>query len=151
MNDIALLNEAQSPCHTTVPQAAPRTEPPGPWVMNRNRKLGAYGESLAVEYLEGRGYRVLERNWRAGRAGELDIIACDRSTIVAIEVKTRSGTAYGHPLEAITTLKARRLRRLLFAWVQASRPSAKRLRVDAIGIVLEPGVKPRLHHLQGIA
>ncbi len=124
---------------------------PQPGVSKRgNQALGARGEQLAAEYLEERGYRLLERNWRAGRAGELDLVARDGDCIVAVEVKTRSGLGYGHPLEAITALKAGRLRRLLLHWVRESGQQAPRLRVDAVGITLRAGEQPRIDHLQGI-
>ncbi len=115
-----------------------------------NRTLGARGEAIAAEYLEGLGFRIIERNWRGGRAGELDIIAAEGDAIVAVEVKTRGGLAYGHPLEAITAAKSRRLRQLLLAWVRERRPGASTLRIDAIGIVLREGENPNLHHIRGI-
>lgn len=117
----------------------------------RNRDLGARGEALAAEYLEGLGYRLLDRNWRSGREGELDLIARDGAEIVAVEVKTRSGTTAGHPLEAITLRKAQRLRRLLLSWVRDRHPRASKLRIDAVGIVMRPGEEPRIQHLKGIA
>jgi len=112
--------------------------------------LGALGESLAAEYLEERGYRILARNWRDGRQGELDLIVSDGEYAVAVEVKTRSGTGYGNPLEAITARKAARLRRLLLAWARNERPGSPRLRVDAIGITLRAGEHPRIDHVAGI-
>jgi len=116
----------------------------------RNQRLGAHGEDLAADYLRGRGCVLLARNWRDGRRGELDLIVRDGACVVAVEVKTRTGTGYGHPLEAITARKAGRLRRLLLAWVrqQAVRPS--HVRVDAIGITLRPSERPRIDHLRGI-
>lgn len=114
------------------------------------RLLGAQGEALAASYLEQRGHHVLARNWRT-RQGELDLITRDGSSLVAVEVKTRSGSGYGNPLEAITVQKARRLRRLLLSWVRSERPGRARLRVDAIGITLRAGEKPRIDHLQGIS
>lgn len=135
------------------PAASPRPFPAARTAHDagRNRALGAHGEDLAAEYLAGLGYRVLERNWRSGRSGELDLVLLDGADVVAVEVKTRSGTDYGHPLEAVTLAKARRLRRLLLAWVRERRPQAARLRIDAVGIVLKPGTRPVIHHLKGIA
>jgi putative endonuclease len=131
------------------PRPSGRSEPP---VRPRPAQpsLGALGESLAAEYLEHRGYRILARNWRDGRNGELDLIARDGGCTVAIEVKTRSGTGYGNPLEAITARKAARLRRLLLAWAEQQRCGAARLRVDAVGITLCSGERPRIDHLEGI-
>jgi putative endonuclease len=130
--------------------AAPRTLEPA-HDAKHNRGLGAHGEDIAADYLTSLGFSILARNWRDGRSGELDLIARDGGTVVAVEVKTRSGTGYGHPLEAITAAKACRLRRLLLAWVREHRPRAAGLRVDAIGIVLQQDGDPRITHLQGIA
>lgn len=117
---------------------------------SRARALGMQGEQLAADYLAELGYQILERNWRS-TGGELDIIAVDGDTIVAVEVKTRSGTGYGAPLEAITRQKAQRLRRLLLSWVRAEQPRWREMRIDAIGIVLRPGERPRIDHLEGIS
>lgn len=114
------------------------------------RTLGARGERIAAEYLESRGFRILDRNWRSGH-GELDLIARDGHQIVAVEVKTRSGTGYGTPLQAITMRKAARLRRILLDWVRCHERRGATLRVDAVGIVLRQGRAPRIDHLQGIA
>ena len=115
-----------------------------------NQTLGARGEAIAAAYLEGLGCRVLDRNWR-NRYGELDLVVSDHGVVVAVEVKTRSGTGYGSPLEAITALKASRLRRLLFDWVRGHAASGSGLRVDAVGITLGSGQSPSIDHLRGIA
>lgn len=113
------------------------------------RRLGAHGEEIAAAYLAEQGYRILARNWRI-REGELDIVALDTGCIVAVEVKTRSGTGYGSPLEAITATKASRLRRLLGEWAREAVPNTPALRIDAIGITMLPGERPRIDHLRGI-
>lgn len=115
-----------------------------------NRILGIRGEAIAAAYLEERGYRILARNWRC-RYGELDLVARDGGSVVAVEVKTRGGTGYGSPLEAITARKSARLRRLLLEWARESAERHAPLRVDAIGITLLPGALPRIEHLKGIS
>ncbi|KUF06232.1 YraN family protein [Leucobacter sp. G161] len=116
-----------------------------------NQTLGARGELIAAQYLIDRGFRIVERNWRC-RYGELDLIMRDGSTLVAIEVKTRSGTGFGSPLEAITARKAARLRRLLLEWATATNHRSSPLRVDAAGIILRPdGSAPRIDHIKAIA
>lgn len=117
---------------------------------DHNQRLGAEGERIAAEYLEQLGYTILDRNWRI-REGEIDLVARDGSDIVAVEVKTRGGSGYGHPLEAITAIKARRLRRLLLSWVRETRPGLAHLRIDAIGITMRNGERPRIDHLRGIS
>jgi putative endonuclease len=63
--------------------------------------LGKRGEDLAADYLRGAGLSIVERNWRCA-LGEIDVIARDGGETVFVEVKTRAGVGYGHPLEAIT-------------------------------------------------
>jgi putative endonuclease len=69
--------------------------------VNPKDDLGRTGEQVAAEYLERAGLRVLDRNWRSA-TGEIDIVATERRVLVVCEVKTRSGTGFGTPLEAIT-------------------------------------------------
>ncbi len=69
-------------------------------MLNNNQKLGAYGESLAEQYLEQKGYKILEKNFRS-KFGEIDLIARHLNVLVFIEVKTRVNRSYGLPEEAI--------------------------------------------------
>src|SRR5262245_10171798 len=79
-------------------------------------ELGRRGEDLAVEYLQRQGMVVLSRNWQCS-AGELDVVLTDRSRLVVCEVKTRSGTGFGAPAEAVTGIKAARIRRVTQLWL----------------------------------
>lgn len=81
---------------------------------------GAYGERRAAEWYERQGYVVLDRNWRDGRSGELDLVAArgagrDR-VVVVCEVKARASDAYG-VADAVTPVKQARIRRLAAAWL----------------------------------
>jgi putative endonuclease len=73
---------------------------------------GEFGEELAVQHLEQSGYRVIERNWRAGKAGEMDIIAFDGPVLAFIEVKARFSGSYGEPRSAITRHKQAQMARI---------------------------------------
>jgi len=78
--------------------------------MDQRRTTGAQGEQIAAAHLEGLGWTVIDRNWRSGRLGELDVVALQPGpgrlgTLVFCEVKTRRGLGYGDPLEAITYKK----------------------------------------------
>ena len=86
--------------------------------MAAKDELGRRGEDEAVRYLERRGLVVLSRNWRC-RDGELDVVAVDTDRLVVCEVKTRSGTRFGEPAEAVTPRKAARIRRVTQAWLAA--------------------------------
>lgn len=118
---------------------------------SHNRTVGNYGEALAAAHLEGQGFKILDRNWRNGRHGELDIIAREGSVHVAVEVKTRTGSRAGHPLEAITAIKVRRLWALLCAWQNAQNVPQRELRVDAVSVLLLPNGSTDIQHLRGIA
>ena len=76
-----------------------------------NAAYGTFGERLAAAHYRARGYAVLERNWRC-RAGEIDLICARGTTLVVCEVKARARRDLGHPLEAVTGAKQRRLRHL---------------------------------------
>ena len=71
-------------------------------------KLGQKGEGLACKFLEQKGYRIISRNFKTS-LGEIDIIAKDKETLVFIEVKTRESLQYGHPFEAVTRQKRRKI------------------------------------------
>lgn len=124
-------------------------------VGNANRQqLGALGEALAAQLLSQQGMIVLARNWRCS-VGELDIVALQtdpqgRRTAVFCEVKSRRGLGYGTPLEAITRAKVRTLRQLAACWLQEHPDPVDDIRLDAIGVLLEPGRAPQVDHVQGI-
>lgn len=76
--------------------------------MPEHIELGKRGELLAIEYLESRGYKILENNWKSNRR-EIDIIAIDNNEIVFIEVKTRRSNYYEDPEEAVNIKKQKYL------------------------------------------
>ena len=98
------------------------------------RALGARGEQLAARWYEANGYVVLSRNWRC-RDGELDIVARTGSTIVFVEVKTRSSDAFGSPAAAVTPTKQRRLRTLALLWLRAHEVHGDDLRFDVARVI----------------
>ncbi|PJJ71774.1 putative endonuclease [Diaminobutyricimonas aerilata] len=117
--------------------------------MAAKDELGRRGEELATRYLAGAGLEILDRNWRCAQ-GEVDIVARDGDELVFVEVKTRAGLAFGHPLEAITALKLARLRRLAAAWCDAHGVRAPRRRIDAVGVVAPARGEATIDHLPGV-
>lgn len=111
--------------------------------------LGRYGEGLAVAHLTGLGYCILARNWRCDR-GEIDIVARDGGVLVFCEVKTRSGTAYGAPVEAVDRRKLGRLRVLAARWLSEVRPEPGETRFDVVSVLRPPGAPITLEHLRGL-
>lgn len=79
--------------------------------MENRRRTGAEYEQKALKYLEGQGYRILQRNYRC-RLGEIDLIAWDRGTLVFVEVKYRRSEAFGSPEEAVDARKQYRICRV---------------------------------------
>src|SRR3989442_5688306 len=79
--------------------------------MTGRSVLGEEGERAAARFLEARGYRILERNYRT-RRGEIDLIAEDGRILVFVEVKVRLDDRFGGPAAAITRAKQARIARL---------------------------------------
>ena len=111
--------------------------------------LGRRGEQLAADYLQGLGLSLVERNWRCS-LGEIDLVMRDGSETVFVEVKTRAGLGYGHPLEAITAAKLARLRRLAGAWCEAHPGEAASIRIDAVAVVAPRGGGVTVEHLRRV-
>ncbi|OHT80008.1 YraN family protein [Mycobacteroides saopaulense] len=112
-------------------------------------QIGIRGEDLAAGYLSGDGFTILDRNWRC-RYGEIDIIAADGEMLIFVEVKTRTGQAFGSPAEAVTYAKLRRLRRLAGIWLAAQNGSWSSVRIDVIEIRLG-GTAPAITHIHGVS
>jgi len=120
----------------------PKRPPPG-----HRAALGSYGERIAVRVLTDAGLTVLDRNWRC-RQGELDVVARDGDALVFCEVKTRTGTGFGHPVEAVTAAKRRRLRLLARSWLAAHDHHAPDLRFDVVGVHVPARGPARVTHLR---
>jgi putative endonuclease len=117
--------------------------------MNAKDMLGRDGEEAAVHYLEDCGFRILDRNWRCAD-GEIDIVAVERHWLVVCEVKTRSGTRYGTPLEAVGRAKVRRLRRLAASWLNAHGVRFEQIRIDVVGLLYEGTGGFTIEHIRGV-
>jgi putative endonuclease len=120
-------------------------------VIDLRHHLGRVGERLALEHLERLGYRLLARNYRT-RFGELDLIVCDDTTIVFVEVKARRTGAVATSLESVPPRKQRQVRNMAAAWlVEASeRPRSRDLRFDVVALTVDRhGRLVRLDHLEG--
>jgi putative endonuclease len=116
--------------------------------MRAKDVLGRDGEQAAMDYLKGRGLRILDRNWRCA-GGELDIVATERHVFVVCEVKTRTGAGYGTPLEAVGRAKQDRLRRLAVAWLSAHGIRFSEIRVDVLGLVPDGAGGFVIEHIRG--
>jgi len=101
---------------------------------------GRDAEERAAEYLERLGYRIIGRNVRVGRLGEIDLVAYDGEVLVFIEVKARSSKRFGLPEDALTLRKQRRLLEVARAYLSLSGLEGIVCRFDVIA--LELGAQP---------
>jgi putative endonuclease len=101
--------------------------------MAESHDLGQKGENIAVEHLKKSGYKILHRNWKAGKL-ELDIIAENKDFIVFAEVKTRTDDFQMHPVTAITREKQRSIIYAADTYVQRYKIN-KESRFDVITVI----------------
>ena len=80
--------------------------------------LGRRGEEIAARHLRRIGFKVLYRNYRAPRGGEVDLVCRDGATLVFVEVKTRSSGEFGAPAEAVTRSKQHLIARGALSWLR---------------------------------
>lgn len=109
---------------------------------------------MAAAFLETKGFRIMERNYRFERS-EVDLVCFlparrweDGGEMVFVEVKTRRGTGFGQPEEAITAEKQRHLVRAARAWLHERKMEGTPARFDVVSILMEAGAEPEMRHLE---
>jgi putative endonuclease len=117
--------------------------------LSRRPGLGQRAEALAADFLSGAGLRIVARNWcrRGAQSGELDIVAEDAGTCVFVEVRSRTGTASGHALEAITAHKRARGIHSARLYLAEEAPAATGYRFDVVAVTFWPDREPDLVHI----
>lgn len=106
---------------------------------------GKRAEALACRYLRRRGYRLLARNYRAGRH-ELDLVMRQGERIVFVEVRARSSTAFGAPAETIGAAKRRFLNLAAQAYLLENDLTDAPARFDVIEVYLDEDA--RIRHIE---
>jgi putative endonuclease len=115
--------------------------------LARQDPLGARGEKAAARFLKRRGYKIVARGVRS-RLGELDLVAVQDRTVVFVEVKTRTGTDAGQPLDAVTPEKQRRLTQAALAFLKYRGLLEERSRFDVVSVVWPADARePRIEHI----
>lgn len=109
------------------------------------KKLGDKGEQIALEYLEKKNMKLLDKNWRS-KHGEIDLVMMDGETLCFVEVRSKIGTDRGHPLETITAAKQRQIVRVSSHYLQINNLEESPVRFDAVGIVKD-GEKFEITHI----
>ena len=132
-----------------APDAPARTGDDPPPARDHRLPLGKSGEDVALTWLLARGYRLLERNYRFGRHGELDlVVTAPDGDLVFVEVKTGLSDAAGDPLSWVNGRKQHKIQRIAQAWclergIDMNRP----MRFDAVAVHAAPNDEPVVVHV----
>ncbi len=105
--------------------------------LPRHLRDARKGEDLAYDYLRGRGYTIVARNYRprSGRQ-DLDLVAWDKEQLAVIEVKTRASDEFGEPARAVDVRKRRHLIRAATEYARRAGVEAGKLRFDIVSVIL---------------
>ncbi|KHJ37632.1 hypothetical protein PBAC_22250 [Pedobacter glucosidilyticus] len=115
--------------------------------MAQHNTLGKNGEQIAKDFLEQQGFEILDENWCFGKA-EVDLIAFKHKTIIFIEVKTRSGSAFGQPEDFVDVKKQRLLTDAAEEYVYLMNHQGE-IRFDIISILFDKNLeKYTLKHIE---
>lgn len=116
--------------------------------MAQHNQLGKWGEEYAANYLLGKGYDILERDWRIGHR-DIDIIARspEGDTVVFVEVKTRTNDVVTDPRDAVDLRKIRSIGWAANAYVK-QRNVIDLLRFDIISIVGSNDANADIKHVE---
>lgn len=112
------------------------------------RERGERGERIAAAYLQEQGWTILARNQRVGRR-ELDLIVQRGEILAFVEVKSRGGTGFGAPLEAVNPKKRMEVSRAAAEWLLTKPiPAGTVIRFDAIGVTWDPRGRYAIRHVE---
>jgi putative endonuclease len=110
--------------------------------------LGNYGERVAADWLRARGCKILAKNYRGPRKGEVDIIARDGKLLLFVEVKTRREGAKIRGLDTVDKDKQALIERGANSWLKRLGTRELPWRFDVIEIYVEEGKKPRINQVK---
>ena len=79
--------------------------------------LGIQGETLAKEYLESLGYKIIQLNYK-NKLGEIDIICKDKDVLVFVEVKARQSLKFGYPREVVNFYKQQKIKNVAVGYLK---------------------------------
>lgn len=116
--------------------------------MKHNQEIGKWGEQAAAEYLQTRGYQILDKNARTP-FGEIDLVARLEAVTVFVEVKARTTRSFGLPEEAITPRKLAHMR--ASAEYYAAEHEIDCWQLDVLAVEGVPGVKPRIEYFENVS
>ena len=101
----------------------------------KRRDTGILGEKLARDFLQKRGYRIWQTNYRCPE-GEIDIVARHGDSLVFVEVRTKKSLGFGSPEESITPAKMNKLRSVAAHYQQTHDNLPSSWRIDVVAVEL---------------
>ncbi len=104
--------------------------------MLDSKTIGALSEAAAAAYLQKSGYRILQRNYRTP-IGELDIVCSLGSSLIFVEVKSRTSTAFGEAYLAVNAKKRQKLRNLALYYIMLECKTEPEYQFDIVSIWLQ--------------
>lgn len=108
-------------------------------------EIGEVGELIACAELKARGRKVLYRNYRGPKGGELDIVSRDGDTLAFVEVKTRTSKEFGRPLDAVNASKQELIERGANSWLHLLGRRDMPWRFDVVEVILIEGKLPEIN------
>ena len=112
--------------------------------------VGEWGEHLAALWLRKQGRKVLYRNFRAPKGGEVDIVCRHGKVLTFVEVKTRTRTDYGRPADAVNSAKEQLVLRGARAWLRLlDKPEKIPTRCDIVEVILTEGEPAKVSVIEG--
>lgn len=116
--------------------------------MYEKHVVGKLGEEIAEKYLTQNNYKIIEKNFSCS-FGEIDIIAKDEEEIVIIEVKTRTNKNYGLPIDSVTKIKQKHMKKVAEFYLNIRGFENENIRIDVIEIYIKNN-KCYVHHIKQI-
>ncbi len=100
------------------------------------RKIGDKGEEIAANFLIGKGYQMIEKNYTS-RYGEIDLVAQESGSLIFVEVKTRTNQTFGLPEASVTPEKLERVKKAGLMWLQAHPDMPDDWRIEVVAIIMD--------------
>ncbi len=119
--------------------------------METIQEIGKRGEELATRYLQKKGIKIIERNFKC-RQGEIDIIGKEEKELIFVEVKTRTNLKYGKPREAVNPIKRKHMNRAIEFYLYTNQLTNEQIRIDIMEVYIDDWNEKtyKINHIQNI-
>lgn len=110
---------------------------------------GPDDQQVAIDYLQARGFQILDRNWQ-GSNGLLELVGAERNVFVVFDIR-RPHTRWHRPLHDISYVRQRQLRLLASAWLAAHGKRFDQIRIDVIALTWNRTSGYGVEYAQGVS